>query len=958
MTRIHSFTKVLLVFLVLSSFSQAFASPISKNDLFKGADTYSFKLSPSSKYVVKNYFRGKNYDVLEIIDLASGKKADAFRVKVKKYAFIRDYKWVDENTLYIEYRLKEHQERRIFLDLDYDIFHSTDDEIASSRRIESDVKIIDPLSHLDNQLLIQKKIGEQYKVYTASTEEVLRNEFNTKKRFAKHVDGSLGYDTGADGKIRFTATIEEKKLKIWYLENYQADWTELFEFGEFDFDFKPIEIIGNDTMLVITNKDTDKASLVKFNYKEKIFGEVLYQHDKYDLVSADVSQTDGTVNSVSYFESGHLKTEYFSKKNISLDEMVRKQFSGKQYYIHSRRGDSDIMIMFVFSSDDPGSYHWFNSKTNTFRDLGPAYSYLAKYNFSKTKVFSVKSENEVEIEAILTIPNYSNGVLLVSPHGGPVGVRNLDVFSRSNQFYASRGYSVLNVNFRGSSGYGKKFLTEGKGQFGKRIEQDITLAVNKVKQTYRFDKTCSLGSSYGGYSAVMLAAYHPEDYDCLIGAYGVYDLPLLFNTSNMQMSEERIKAISNTVGEYSDSLKDYSPVYFAEKIHAPVLLIAGRNDSISGFEQTNRMKYRLKQLNKDIEILAYDDTGHGHTSNYWNAHEHVVIDEFIRRKLELEPAKGASDELLGNEAMLIADAYAFDGKVKNNIEKAFSYYRKAANYNRPRAIYNLASYYQTGEIGEKNISKAVKLYKRASALGYKDASYRLGLFYKNGDLVERDFDKSYGFFKLSKEQEHEKASEQISHLSCLGIGEATEFDNCLKYIDKSLAEGKNSVLTTVADILFIGNKSTEEVNKLVKLMASHNYLEGLGESKFIVENFGSYKFSKRRGWYTHDDSDLSVEISGLTRIGATIRFKNKSFTAFPVATYRVTWTHPEFKPDENGRTSTKSETLHYNQFNNQVALIRNFYNKRERVDGEWRLTIESLSGVLLLDKTFHITFKK
>lgn len=954
-------TAVAILLFLSCEFTNLLADPISTKDLFRRADTYSFQLSPSSKYIAKNYFRGKNYDVLEIIDVKSGRVADAFRVKVKKFAFIRDYKWVDDDTLYIEYRLKEHQERRMFLDIDYDVFQNTDDEISTTYKFESEVEIIDPLSELENKVLVQKKKGEEYELYTATTQEVISNKFKVENKFAKHLEGALGYHTNAEGSVQFTATIQNKKLKIWYLDNYESDWVELFEFGEFDFSFEPVAIIDETTMLVITNKDTDTSSLVEFDYVNKKLGKVLYQHEKYDLIDAEISTDSGDVKSVSYFENGHLKTEYFSKKNKSLDSLVRNKFPGKQYYIHSRRKNSNVMVLFVFSADDPGSYHWLDSKEKIFKDLGPSHSYLSNYSFSPTKVFTVKSDSGTEIEAILTVPSNKNGVLLVAPHGGPVGVRDLDVFNRSNQFYASRGYSILNVNFRGSSGYGKKFLTEGRGQFGRRIEQDITLAVNKVNERYQFDKTCSIGASYGGYSAVILAAYHPGKYDCIIGAYGIYDLPLLFNASNYQMSEENLKRVSNTVGEYSDSLKDYSPVYFAEKIEAPVLLIAGVDDNISGFEQTNRMKYRLKQLGKDVEFLAYKDTGHGHRDFYWEAHEHLLIEEFMRRKLGIEQQKGASSEMLGNEYIRLADGYAFDNKLDKNVDKAIDYYRKAAQHDEPRALHNLGSYHQRGRGVEKDILKALEYYQQASSLGYVSSTYRLGLLHKYGGRVGQDLKKSLGYFTLAKSQEKEdkdelkKIEEQLSHLGCLGYGSDISFESCLAYIKRNLSTDSDNILYTIRDVLFANSKSNDELSSLIELLANYDYLEGTNNTDFDVEDYGRYEYSQRKRRYVHDSTDVEVEMNRKERVGVTISFDNDDASYRAKVLYKVTWHHPEFKKGHERRHPTKVEELYYTSFNNEVVLTNPFETDYEKVEGDWRVVIESLSGSVMLDKTFSVT---
>lgn len=931
-------------------------SPISADELFKASDTYSYKLNPSSEYIAKHYFRGKEYNVIEIHDAKNGRKADAFRLKVKKYAFIQKFYWVDDNTLYISYRLGEKKYKRIFLDINYEVFQKSENEIATIREIKSKAKIIDPLIYRDNLVLVQHYAKKRYDVYTANTESVQQGKFDKADKFTHTLESALGYFTGSNGLVQFTATLEDEKLKFWYLENYQSQWKELFEFGEFDFEFEPVAIIDDSKMVVITDKDTDKKSLVEFNYTTKTFNKVLYQHGKYDIISASIDELTGRVSSVSYFDHGRLQTEYFSNENKNVDKLIKRKFPEKQYVIHSKHDRSPKMMLLVFSAFDPGSYYLFNSATNQFKYFGASRSYLEKYKFSSTEIFSVKSENNIEIEAILTKPKKSNGVLLVEPHGGPVGVRNLDIFSSSNQFYASRGYTILNVNFRGSEGYGKKFLSEGKGQFGKKIEQDISLVVKKVKQKYTFSSTCAMGSSYGGYSAVMLSAYHPNEYDCVIGAYGVYDLPLLFNTSNMQMLKSNIEAVSNTVGEYNDRLIDFSPVYIAEKLTMPILLIAGKEDFVSGLEQSNRMKYRLEQLHKDVESIFYARTGHGHQSFFWEQHEHILIENFIRRKLNLGEIATDNKELLGLEAMKLADAFEFKDLVENQPDKAFSFYNVAANNKHPRGLYNLGSFYHRGHVVDKDITKAVSLYQESSAIGYEDASYRLGEMYWEGKLVGKEMDKSYHYFQLAKEQGHKYAFHKIVRAKCLGWGVERDFDACLKYITEQLGSNGTRVLKTIKDIVFYSSISKKETRQLSKVLKENKYLNVPDRQAFEIEDYGLFEYSKFFKKYRHEETGHKFDLGDKQKIGISYQIDYEPEDINSRAIFKVTWHHP---PYADGTTDTKKgkiESLHWVKFEKDHRLMIKFDKDWERVSGEWKVEVQSLDNELLFSQVFDLTF--
>jgi len=928
------------------------ANPISVDDLFRWPDTYSYKLSPDSQYLAKHFFRGKEYDVLEIQDVKSGRASDAYRIKVKKYAHIIEYDWIDNDTLYIYYQIGKEKFRRIILDIDYKVFQESDEEIASTHKIDSKAKIIDTLKYQNDKVLVQQYKNKQFEVFTATVEELLDDDFENALKFDKLLKSSIGYFPDEQGKVAFTATIEGKKLKFWYLKDYQSEWQILFEFGEFNFEFEPVAILDNNKMAVITNKTTDKKSLVEFDYSTKKYGKVLYQHPKYDLVDASVSKETGKVKSVTYYDHGNLKTEYFSRKSKDIDEIIRARFPNKQYIIYSQNPNHTETVLFVFAADDPGSYYWFDQSTKQFKHLGVSHSYLEKYKFTATEKFTTKLVEGFEIEAILTRPKQGNGVLLVEPHGGPVGVRNVDGFSRSNQFYASRGYSVININFRGSSGYGKKFLSEGKGQFGKRIEQDIMLAVNQVRKKYRYKKMCTMGSSYGGYSAVFLAAYHPKDFQCAIGSYGVYDLPLLFNESNIKMLDKNIKAVSATVGKYDDSLKDYSPLYFAEKITSPILIIAGKDDTVSGIEQSNRLKYRLKQLGKDFETMFYDDTGHGHENWKWDKHEHILIENYIRRKLKLGKNAKMPSKQRGDEMMRLADSFEFKDIVENDRKKAFEFYTLAAQDSHPRGLYNLASFYLNGESTEKNEKKSIELYLKASKLGYSGASFRLAVLNRKSD----DLKESYKFYKLADEQGHKDAKEEVVRADCMGWGVEKDFGLCINEISNIMKEDRFGAMSIIREIVFGKMRNVDDMMSLKSLLAEYHFHKVTKNDLFEHDEFTLFEISKFGLREKDYNDDLNYNV--FQKMGIFYEVNKKMISTDTYGLVKMIWTHPPFGKESPNQGETIENFLVWFGLNRRNEMFYKFDKKWKKVNGAWSLEVQSLDGETIYKESFNLNFER
>jgi dipeptidyl aminopeptidase/acylaminoacyl peptidase len=265
-----------------------------------------------------------------------------------------------------------------------------------------------------------------------------------------------------------------------------------------------------------------------------------------------------------------------------------------------------------------GSWSIYNTETETIDklfELNPDYNKLEKGHFHNVKI---KSKDNMDIEGFLVTPNKKNGEnypLVVIPHGGPIGVRDYAYNSDVQHFFASQGIATLKVNYRGSGGYGKKFEESGKGQWGDKIESDINQMVDHVLKNYDLSesKICAMGSSYGGYSAVMLSILYPDRYKCSVSLAGVMDLPLMFTSSDFRHNEKVIEDFKNIVGDPSKDqqiLLAKSPAYLADKINAPILLFHGAKDKRVTLEHSRRMKEVLDLKNKDSELIVFTNEGH------------------------------------------------------------------------------------------------------------------------------------------------------------------------------------------------------------------------------------------------------------------------------------------------------------------------------------------------------------
>lgn len=781
--------------LLLSLCSKVQSNPIPAKYLFDEPTRSQMKFSPNGKYL-SVYNHGENGKFFSIIDIASGsmQHVGSFRENESLYG----YNWINDQHVVLRLNMRNGR-KDIVLAIDY-----SDGKVSSKPYpINVDGYILSVLPDVKHQVLFAKRNRDDtgYQLFLTGISDLLDNNFDNARKIKNIPDSASSYlfDNETQRIIVSEYDEDEDLTTFKYRALHGKKWQPLFLLKKSDYQFRPIGFLSDNTLAVLSDRNTDKITLQEFDIATQTLTKVLYEHPYYDLTSAEVSFQTGQVQSASFFDHGRFETKFFEANQQKEAKLIKAAFPDKQFVIIANNDTMNRWIIKTFATDDPGQYYLYYQDEKSAEVIFTPYKKLEGIKFSPSELITVNSADGTPIEGILTRPiKNDNKVLLVMPHGGPVGVRDNDIFDPRVQYFASRGFSVLKVNFRGSSGYGRHFRESGVGQFGNIIEEDIVAVVKHVRNQYNFDQMCSMGASYGGYSSFMLAIKHPQDYNCIVASYGIYDLPLLFNSSNFKVLDENRDRITRVVGEMDNSLYGDSPVYLADKLQTPTLLIAGKEDEIASFEHTNRMAYVLTNLNKEFEPLYYEKTGHGHDTWWGEWHEHTYIYEYLLRTLNLPslPSDKYENELkeaLAEEFTLVADSFDSDDIVEDDSTQAWKYYKQAAQLGDSRAMYKIAMFYLDGKEVEKNLSLAMEWLNRASDHQNSDAMYKLGELYAEGKEVDLNHEKSVQFFQMAKEQGHHAgvlAKLAIAH--CLGKGTEKSISNCTELLNfKRLEKGEN-----------------------------------------------------------------------------------------------------------------------------------------------------------------------
>lgn len=296
---------------------------------------------------------------------------------------------------------------------------------------------------------------------------------------------------------------------------------------------------------------------------------------------------------------------------------LEKAFPGKAVSFSGMSDDGRYIAMRVFSDRDPGELYMFDRQTGQAKFLAASMDWIDPEQMSSMKPITVTARDGTKLHGYLTIPKNSNGKnlpLIVNPHGGPHGPRDSWEFNPEVQFLANRGYAVLQINFRGSGGYGNAFERAGYRNWGTLMQDDLTDSVRWAVQNGVADakRICIYGASYGGYAALMSVVREPDLYRCSVGYVGVYDLDIQRRSSDTSESDFGMNYLRDVLPETAAERQAQSPIYGVEKIKTPVMLVHGALDRRVPIENMRKLEARMASVGKvPEEVIVEDKEGHG-----------------------------------------------------------------------------------------------------------------------------------------------------------------------------------------------------------------------------------------------------------------------------------------------------------------------------------------------------------
>jgi len=628
MKLINRFTTVILMmcilFLSASSLAQT-PKKIPMRDFFKNPEKSGFTISLNGKYVahVEPYERRMNIFVQSI----TGGKAK--RITSVTDRDLSGYFWKGSDRLLFVKDFGGDENFHLFA-VDREGKEMKDLTPFDSVRVE----IVDDLRDHPTDVLIgmNKRVREIFDVYRLNT---VTGELTM---VAQNPGNITGWVTDHDGNIRIASTTDGVNTSILYRDTekdtFQNVMTTNFKesFGPLFFTF------DNKNIYAVSNLGRDKTAIVEYDIANKKEVSVLYERDDVDVSGMDYSRLRKVPTEIFYI-TWKLEHKFLDKETEDLYTKLQKKLPGYEVTVVSNDKTEEVFTVSTSSDRTRGSFYFYEKKSDKLTKLADRSPWLKEKDMAEMKPIEYKSRDGLTIHGYLTLPKdkeAKNLPVVVNPHGGP-WARDMWRFNSEIQFLANRGYAVLQMNFRGSTGYGRKFWEISFKEWGKTMQDDISDGVKwLISQGIADPKRVAIyGGSYGGYATLAGLAFTPELYACGVDYVGVSNLFTFMNTIPPYW-KPYLDMFHEMVGDtQKDSalLASASPVFHVDNIKAPLLVAQGAKDPRVNLNESNQIVDALKKKGIDVPYLVKENEGHGFRNEENRFDFYEAMEKFLEKHL-------------------------------------------------------------------------------------------------------------------------------------------------------------------------------------------------------------------------------------------------------------------------------------------------------------------------------------
>ncbi|MFC5047545.1 prolyl oligopeptidase family serine peptidase [Aquimarina hainanensis] len=588
----------------------------SVEDYFQKPKQSSFKFSPNGLFFS---YREKDQNNKNHVYIKNTETNEIKRVIEEKEDLIRGYGWANNSRLiYVRDNGGDENYHLFAVDLD----GKNDTELTPFEGVQ--VSILNSLKDQKDHMIIQMnkdnpQIFEPYKINIKTGDLVKLFENKDPK------NPISGYDFDKDGNLKaYTQQQNGTEYVLYYRTDetkpfekiVKTTWKDNFYIAGFDYSTN-----NPHDAYVISNLENDTNEILLYDFAKKSVIKKVYANKTFDVGGINRSRKRGY--EVDYYHYNGEKSVVIpvSETYKKLHQKFTTQFGDKEFSIVNKTDDEDKYLIYVGSDKLYGVYYLYDTTKDSFKEIFNLMPQLKEADMAEMRPIKFSSRDGLTLYGYLTIPKGASATnqvpLIVNPHGGPYGPRDYWGFNPETQLFASRGYATLQINYRGSGGFGKKFSMAGNKQIGRKMLNDLEDGVAYAKSLGFIDenKIAIYGASYGGLATLGSLVKTPDLYTCGVDYVGVSNLFTFFKSFPPYWKPYLGQVYEQWYDENSPEdqkiMKEVSPALNVEKIKKPLFVIQGANDPRVNIDESDQIVTNLRKRGFDVPYMVKYNEGHG-----------------------------------------------------------------------------------------------------------------------------------------------------------------------------------------------------------------------------------------------------------------------------------------------------------------------------------------------------------
>jgi len=599
-------------------------------DFFKTPERSFYRISPDGRYVsyLKPYKDKQNIFIQSL-----GDNKERMVTKFEDYSVRGDYFWTYNNQLVFSQDIIASDSVKMYA---FDV--ATD----KSRTILSLGNVRIGLVNRNRQQpdIITIKTNERdpgnFDVYrlnvkTGEMKMYLQNPGNITEWFAD-----------ADGRIRLERASDGVNETILFRQDEDKPFKPIIE-NNFKNTVRPIAFTGiKNYFYALSNVNRDKMSLVEINAEDGKEERTIFSCSKADVTSFEYSKNKHRIEFTGWDEA--MPRKHFLAPDVEqMYQTIQQQLKGNEIKVVDRDSSENKFILNTYTDRNPGSFYLFEKSSGKLTKLSDINSSLVPAELCPMRPISYHARDGLLINGYLTLPRgdkSENYPVVVMPHDGP-WARDTWGYDDQVQFLANRGYAVFQVNYRGSTGYGKAFRSAGYKQVGGKIQDDITDGVHWLIDTKIANpkKIAIFGGRFGGFSALYGVSFHPELYNCAVVQYGLINF-FTYIKDAPPFVKPYLKMTYEMVGNPetdADQLRAISPVFHTDKIKVPLIIFQGAKDQRANISELNQFVRELRKRNVDVKYFLKPNERAYFRSEHNRMEMYAEIEKFLDKNMRVKP---------------------------------------------------------------------------------------------------------------------------------------------------------------------------------------------------------------------------------------------------------------------------------------------------------------------------------